>query len=115
MLCGGWTPENTGGDVVEVPVPYDPSDGTTIVTWTLRRITLRVNVAGGSPGVDIEKSTIAGAFAPTAIGSLVMGAGAYEVTSTIILGTVDSGDKLRFNVTVQDTATAWTITVEMGR
>jgi hypothetical protein len=115
MLCGGWTPTSTGGDTVEVPVPYDPADGTTGVTWTLRRITLRVNVAGGSPSVDVEKSTAAGAFSATAIGSLSMGAGAYEVSSTAALGTVDSGDKLRFNVTVQDTATAWTITVEMGR
>ena len=113
-LCGGWTPPATGADTVEVPVPYDPADGVSPVAWIIRRITLRVQIAGGSPAVTIEKSTVAGAFVATSVGTLTMGAGNYEVSATAGLGAVNSGDKLRFNPTVLGTAEAWTITVEMG-
>jgi hypothetical protein len=64
--------------------------------------------------VDIEKSTAAGGFSATAVGTLTMGAGDYEVSTTAALGSVNSGNKLRFNVTALGTAQAWTITVEMG-
>lgn len=115
MLCGAWTPLATGPDLVEAVVPYDPADGTTPVTWTLRRITLRVQTAGGAPAITIEKSTVAGAFSASSVGTLTMGSGDYEVSSTAALGTAASGDKLRFNVTTLATALNWTVEVEMGR
>lgn len=113
FLCAAFTPTATGGDTAEFTVPYSV-DGTTSVTWTLRRVTLRVQTAGGAPAVTIEKSTATGAFSATSVGSVTMGGGNYEVSSTSSLGTVASGNKLRFNPTALGTAANWTISVEMS-
>jgi hypothetical protein len=113
MLCEAYTPVITGADVGEVMIPY-ASDGTTVLTWNVRRITLRVQTAGGAPVVVIEKSTASGAFSAATVGTLTMGSGNYEVSNTTSLGTVASGDKIRFNVTTLATAQAWTITVEIA-
>jgi hypothetical protein len=113
-LCGGFTPSGTGGDVLEFTMPYSPVDGTTSITWTLRRITLRVNVAGGAPAVTIEKSTASGAFSAATMGSVTMGSGNYEVSATsgFTSSTIASGNKLRMNPTALGTATGWTVTCE---
>jgi hypothetical protein len=113
-LCGAFTPAGTGGDAFEFTLPYSPTDGTTSVTWNLRRITLRVNVAGGAPAVTIEKSTATGAFSATTMGSVTMGSGNYEVSATggFSSSTVASGNKLRMNPTALGTATGWTVTCE---
>lgn len=113
VLCQAFTPTATGGDAAEAVIPYSV-DGVTALTWVLRRVTLRVQTAGGAPAVTIEKSTVAGAFSATSVGSVTMGGGAYEVASTASLGSVNSGDKLRFNPTVLGTATNWTIEVELS-
>lgn len=112
-LCGAFTPAGTGGDTFEFTMPYSPADGTTSITWNMRRITLRVNVAGGAPAVTIEKSTATGAFSATTMGSVTMGSGNYEVSATggFSSSTIASGDKLRFNATALGTATGWTVTV----
>lgn len=112
-LCGAFTPAGTGGDTFEFTMPYSPADGTASITWNMRRITLRVNVAGGAPAVTIEKSTATGAFSATTMGSVTMGSGNYEVSATsgFSSSTIASGDKLRFNATTLGTATGWTVTV----
>jgi hypothetical protein len=112
MLCEAFTPVLTGADVGEVTIPF-ASDGTSILTWRVVRITLRVQTAGGAPVVVVEKSTASGAFSATTVGTLTMGSGNYEVSTTAALGTVNSGDKIRFNVTTLATAQSWTILVEI--
>jgi len=114
MLSAGYTPTATGGDVVEVPVPYH-GDGTSSVTWNVRRINFRVKTAGGSPAISIEVSTGTGAFSATTVGSVTLSSGAYEgsQTSGFTTSTVASGNKLRFNATALGTATNWTITIEL--
>jgi hypothetical protein len=114
VLCAGYTPSGTGADVAEFVVPYSPDDGTTGLTFTLRRATLRVNVAGGAPVAILEKSTVAGAFSASTLGTLTMPSGDYEVSITSFgIGTVASGNKVRFNVSTLGTATGWTIELEM--
>lgn len=110
-LCGGFTPAGTGADVAEFVVPYSPRDGTTSLTYNVRRIDVRVNVAGGAPAVTLEKYTGTGAFSATSIGTVTLGSGAYEAnkTSSFTTSTLTSGDKVRFNVGTLGTATGWTI------
>jgi hypothetical protein len=112
-LRSGFTPAGTGGDAAEVTVPSDPSDGATSTTWNVRRILLRVAVAGGAPSITIEKSTVAGAFSASTIGTVTLGSGAYEASVTSALGTVATGNKLRFNVATLGTATGWTVQIEL--
>lgn len=113
MLCEAFTPVLTGADVGEITIPY-AKDGTTVLTWSVKRLTLRVQTAGGAPVVVVEKSTVTGAFTASTVGTLTMGSNNYEVSITSALGTVNSGDKIRFNVTTLATAQAWTITVEIA-
>ena len=113
-LCAAYTPTATGPDSFECPAPYDPKDGTTSITWKITRLSLRVAVAGGAPAITLEKSTATGAFSATSLGSLTLGAGTYEGAVTTALGTANSGDKLRFNISTLGTAQGWNITVELG-
>ena len=114
-LCAAFTPLTAGPDAAEVAVPYDPADGVTSIAWTLRWIGLRVQTAGGAPAVTIEKSSGTGVFTPTSVGTVTLGAGASEAMATAGLGTVNSGDKMRFNVVALGTASNWTVAVELGR
>ena len=111
VLCAGYTPSGTGGDVAEFIVPYQ-TDGS-VVSYVLSRVSLRVSVAGGAPSVEIEKSTGTGIFSAASVGSVTLGVGDYEASETAGLGTVQSGDKLRFNVLALGTAQNWTVSVEM--
>lgn len=110
-FCAGFTPAGTGADVAEFTIPYSPADGTTSMTWRVRRIDFRVNVAGGAPAITLEKYTGTGAFSATTIGTVTLGSGAYEgnKTSSFTTSTLTSGDKVRFNVGTLGTATGWTI------
>ncbi len=115
VLCSAFTPAGTGADTAEVVVPFSPRDGTTSVTWNVQRITLRVQTAGGSPSVRIEKSTATTAFSASTVGDVTMASsGDFEAANTTSLGTVASGNKLRFNVLVLDTAQNWTVEVQIG-
>jgi hypothetical protein len=114
VLCMGFTPSGTGADSVELTVPYHPKDGTTSVTWNVRRITFRVGVAGGAPAARVEKSTATTAFSAATIGTATMGAGDYECNVTAALGTVASGNKIRLYVATLGTAQYWTVEVELG-
>lgn len=116
VLCAGFTPAGTGGDVAEFTLPYSAADGTTTVTWNVRRIDFRVQTAGGAPAVTVEKYTGTGAFSATAVGSVTLGSGANEgsQTSGFTTSTLSSGDKVRFNPTALGTATNWTVQLELG-
>jgi hypothetical protein len=114
VLCLAFTPAGTGADSGEIVVPYSPVDGSTQLTWNVRRLTLRVSASGGAPAATLQKSTVAGAFTPSDLGTVTLGSGANEGSVTSALGSVVSGDKLRFSVGTLGTATGWTITVELG-
>lgn len=110
-LSLGTTPPGTGVQDVMFPVPYD-SDGTTVVTWNVKRAVFRVHTAGGAPVVVLGISTGTGAqSADGTITTLTMVSGAYEVSVTTSLGTVQSGWKIYLNVTTLGTAVGWTITL----
>jgi hypothetical protein len=113
-LCLAFTPTATGADAGEVVVPFSPTDGTTPLTWNVRRLTLRVAASGGAPSVTLQKSTAAGAFVASDLGAVTLASDAYEGSVTSSLGSVASGDKLRFSVAALGTATGWSITVELG-
>lgn len=113
-LCQAFTPAGTGADVAEIVVPFSPRDGTTSVTWNVRRIDFRVQTAGGAPSVRVEKSTAAGAFSAATVGDVTLGSGDFEGSNTSSLGTVASGNKLRFNVLTLATAQNWTVEVTLG-
>lgn len=113
VLCAAFTPVATGVDLAQLVVPYH-RDGTTVKTYTVRRISFRVGTAGGAPAVTVQKYTGTGSFSPTTVGTVTLGSGAYEGAVTSALGTVDSGDKIRFNVDTLATAETWTIEVEIG-
>lgn len=113
-LCGAYTPSATGGDSFEFPMPYSPLDGTTSITWVLRRINLRVSTNGGAPAVTIERSISASAFVASAMGSVTMASSGYETfaSSGFSINTIASGNKLRMRPTVLGSATNWTVTCE---
>ena len=112
VLCLAYTPPSTGADTGEVPVPYK-QDGSS-VTYSVNRITLRLNAVGGTNTINVEKYTGTSGFSATVVGSVTVSGAANEGSVTAALGTVSSGDKLRFNVTSLGTATGWTIAVEIS-
>lgn len=111
IIVAGFTPAGTGGDAAELVVPYKASDGTTSLTWNVRRINFRVSTAGGAPAVTVEKYTGTGAFSATTVGSVTLGSGASEgsQTSSFTTSTLSSGDKIRINPTALGTAAGWTV------
>lgn len=111
-LCEAFTPAGTGVDINERRVPFNPTDGSSI-TWNVKSIFLRVNAAGGAPVVVIQKSTVGNATfgSGTTVGTITFNSGDFEGEVTTSLGTVTSGDKLRFSVTALGTATGWGIDV----
>lgn len=116
VLFQGFTPPGTGADTVEVDVPYDPEDGTTSLTWNIRRISWRLATAGGAPSLKVEKSSASTAFSATDVDTLTMGSGDYEVATTagFDTATLSSGEKLRINVLdLGSGAAGWTVTVLM--
>lgn len=110
-LCEAFTPAGTGADIGERRVPKLPNG--TAITWNVKSIFLRVNTAGGAPVVVIQKSTVGNAVfgSGTTVGTITFSSGDFEGEVTTSLGTVDSGDKLRFSVTALGTATGWMIDV----
>ena len=114
MLFTAYTPLATGADMAEVTVPY-AADGRTEIRWIVRRIELRVVTAGGTPAVQIEKSTGSGAFSAVILGSVALADGTYENQTIGDLGTVLTGDKLRANIlNLGVGALNWTVIVELS-
>ena len=117
ILCSGFTPAGTGADVAEFEIPYNPDDGTTSITWAVKRISLRVSAAGGAPAVTVEKYTGTGAFSATTVGTVTLGSGASEgsKTDSFTTASLTSGDKVRFNVGALGSATGWTVALMLEK
>jgi hypothetical protein len=116
ILCSAYTPSLIEPDAAEVSVPFDPIDGISSIDWNVKRISLRVQTPETvTSSIDIEKSSGPGVFSATTVGSLMLLSGSYETAfASASLGTVTSGDKLRFNVTALGTAANWTIITEIS-
>jgi hypothetical protein len=101
-----------GADDLEITLPYHKTTGASL-NFTLRRLTLRVVVAGGDEEIEIEKYSGTGAFSGTSMGTLTLGTGEYEGSITSFTGgTAVSGDKFRIVTTDIGTATGWLVTAE---
>lgn len=77
-------------------------------TFSVDRITLRFETAGGSGTytVAFEKSAGGGAFVASTIGSLSLAAASNETSSTSSLGQLTSGQLIRINFTALGTGAA---------
>lgn len=114
VLCTAYTPTSTGADPAEIPIPYSPYDGITPISWSVKRINLRTQTQENATSeLTIQKSIGSGLFSPIYIGSILLNSGQYE-TSTGSLETINSGDKIRFNVNQLGSSTNWTVTAEIN-
>lgn len=117
-LCMGFSPTATGAQSVEFPIPYSPVNGTTALTFNLRKVSLRAATpAGGTTSFHVQVSSGTGAFVGynvMASALSISGSGVYEVSSTSFAGTaqVSSGNKLRLNFS-SIAASSLTVTVLM--
>ena len=123
-FCSGYTPNNTGADTVTFMAPFSVVDGTTSVTYNIRRVHMRVETpSAGTSTIKLEKyafnagagvttfSSSSAATGSTAnilnpLGLSISGAAIAEtfVTSASIgfstgFATCVSGDKFRVNFT----------------
>lgn len=120
-FCSGYTPTATGADTVVFRFPESTTDGTTSLTYQLRRVQMRVEtLSSGTSTIRLEKYGWAagvgtGAFSTSSTGSTanvlavplnIGGAGMGETFATSAsIGfsgngtTFVSGDKLRVNFT----------------
>lgn len=113
ILCTAFTPTSTGADASEVPMPYS-LDGTTSISWSLKRFNFRVQSSGSlSSSVTFEKSITTGSFSAVTMETISLQSSSYE-TFTGSLNTINSGDKLRFNVGLLGNATNWTLMAEIA-
>ena len=112
ILCSAYTPTAIGADAAEVPVPHG-YDGS-VIAWNAKLFTIRVQTAGSMPSAAIERSEGVGGFVATSLGTVTLAMNAYEGSYAPSSGTVNSGDKLRFNVLDVGTAQNWTVAVELG-
>lgn len=110
-LCLGETVAATGARVPQVVVPFSPVDGTTSVTWNVRRINVRLATAG-TMTARVEKSTAGqtAVFSAATVGDVAITAlsGGSNASG---LGTVASGDVLRVNITAYTSGSGATVTV----
>ena len=118
-FLNGYTPVQTGVDIEIALVPYEPSDGTTVLEYTITRIVLQVEVAGStSSQVTIERALLGQEFDdPMTVGNTIatlsLGSGIYTASSTGPFSKVYSGERLRLNINSIGTgAQQWTVQVE---
>ena len=111
QFSAGYTPAAAGADTVILRVPESATDGTTALTYNLRRFQVRVETpSAGSSRLQLERSsTDTGAFTLAASGSshiggfgvTITGAGIYLTSVTTFSGSlVTSGNLLRLNWTL---------------
>jgi hypothetical protein len=111
LFTSGFTPLAAGADTAIIRVPESPSDGTTVLTYNLRRFQVRVETpSAGSSRLQLERSsTDTGAFTLAASGSshiggfgvTITGAGIYLTSVSTFSGSlVTSGNLLRLNWTL---------------
>ncbi len=103
-LMTAFTPTQVGIDSAVFIVPQDPINGIGIVTFSFRRVNLRVETPyAGITTINIAKSTGSGRFVGTSIlqsNLNIIGATTYESNSTsfaVGYTTCSSGDKLSIN------------------
>jgi mating pheromone-induced death protein 2 len=114
-LCTAYTPAITGADSAQLIIPWDVN-GITPVSWSVKRFDFRVESSGSlSSSVNIEKSTGSGIFTATTLGNVVLPSNTYEGFTSGSLGSVNSGDKIRFNVITLGNSQAWTIITEISK
>lgn len=110
-FANGYTPTVAGADSAVFRIPESSDDGTTVLTYVLKRFTYRVETpSAGQSRIQIERSSSdTGAFALAATGSshlgglglTISGAGIYITSTTSFAGTlVTSGNLLRLNWTL---------------
>lgn len=104
VFRSAFTPGGTGADAVVYSVPFSSVDGTTSITYNVKRLQIRVESASiNTTSIQVEKSTIAGTFTPSSLLASplsVSGFSTYEAnTQTFSISQVSSGDKLRLNFT----------------
>ena len=111
QFSAGYTPAAAGADTVILRVPESATDGTTALTYNLRRFQVRVETpSAGSSRLQLERSsTDTGAFTLAATGSshigglgvTIVGAGIYLTSVTTFSGSlVTSGNLLRLSWTL---------------
>jgi hypothetical protein len=114
ILCAGYTPITTGANSAEISIPYSPADGTTQLTYSIRRLVFRTQTTGvTSPSITFEKSTGTGLFSATSIGTLTIPVGSYEIYANSLLS-LNSGNKIRFNINTLGDFTGWTVILEIS-
>jgi len=118
-FLNGYTPVQTGIDIEVATVPYEPSDGTTVLEYTITRIILQVEIAGNtSSQVTIERALNGQEFDdPMTLGNtietLTLTSGSYESFSTGPFFKIYSGERLRLNINSIGTgAQQWTVQIE---
>ena len=112
-LCMAYTPTAIGADAAEIPIPYS-TNGLTPLSWSVNRINFRTQVSESiSSSITIEKSLTGGIFTAVSLGTVQLSGSLYE-TYTGSVGTVISGNKMRFYVNELGTSQNWTITVEVN-
>ena len=115
VLCSAYTPLSTGADSAEVSIPFSPLDGSSSLSWNIRRISFRAQTAEtNTSSINIELSVAPGIFSPIFIASASLIGAINETASIGLFGTASSGNKLRFNVTTLGTAQNWTIISEIA-
>jgi len=108
QFAAGYTPLAAGPDNVILKIPESSTDGTTVLTYNLRRFQVRVETpSAGSSRLQLERSsTDTGTFTLAATGSshiggfgvTITGAGIYLTSVTTFSGSlVTSGNLLRLN------------------
>ena len=116
LLAAGYTPASSGADTVEIPVPYSSYNGTSILTFNVRRLFTRVGTSGSGSTVRFEVYTGTGAFIGSTIGDVSLSASSYEAatTSGFAISTVQSGNKIRLNFKNLGTEQYFTCGVELA-
>jgi hypothetical protein len=114
VLCSAYTPTIIGPDAAEVTIPFSPIDGTSSMSWNIKRLLFRAqSIESFTSSLNIEKSSATGSFSSSFLNFVTLNSGSYE-NSVTGSGSITSGDKLRFNVTQLGTAQNWTVITELS-
>jgi hypothetical protein len=113
-LMAAWSPAATGADDNQVPAPFDPSDGISALSWTIRRLDWRASVSGSALSqITLQKSLATTSYAPSSILNLALSGGLYEAAAAGNLGTIQSGEDLRLSIDQLGGASGWTVQVTL--
>jgi hypothetical protein len=110
QLASGFNPP-VGADTAVIRIPESPTDGSSSVTYNVRRLTCRVETpSSGTSTFQVEYYTGTSAFSATNLLSSalsVTGATTYEFSSTgFSTSTLATGAKIRLNFSAVDTTHA---------